>query len=58
VSGAEELAARYVRALADIVAVLGPSHICTCRFPKNCGLPEEADEALKIARAALAGEER
>ena len=56
-SGAEELAARCVVALAAIVAVLGPQHICHCDFPPDCGLPEEADEALRIAKAALAGQE-
>jgi hypothetical protein len=53
-STAEELAVRYVRALANIVAVLGPEQICSCAFP-DCGLPEEASEALRIAKEAIAG---
>lgn len=56
-STAEEVAARYARSLAAIVAVLGPTKICGCPFPPDCGLPEEADEALRIAKTALAGEE-
>lgn len=52
---AEQAAARYASALAAIVAVLGPDHICSCEFPPDCGLPDEVEEALKIAKGALAG---
>lgn len=51
----EAAAARYVSALAAIVAVLGPIEICSCKFHGDCGLPDEAAEALKIAKGALAG---
>ncbi len=49
----EALAARLAGALAGIVAVLGPDRICGCDFPSGCGLPDEAEEALKIAKNAL-----
>jgi hypothetical protein len=55
VDDCEHVAARYVRALAEIVAVLGPEGICGCNFGAGCGLPDEAEEALKIAKDALAG---
>ncbi len=51
----EAAAARYVSALADIVATLGPDTICSCVPPDDCGLPEEAAYALQIAQNALAG---
>lgn len=54
---AEAVAARYARALAHIVGVLGPERVCTCMLPEDCGLQEEADEALSTAKAALAGRE-
>lgn len=56
-SDAEALAARYARSLAAIVAVLGPTSICSCDFPSGCGLPYEAEEALRIAQVTLAGQE-
>lgn len=45
-------------ALRDIVNVLGPDQLCTCHNPDpDCGLRDEAAEALRIARAALGGDQ-
>lgn len=44
---------RHLRALRSIVNVLGPEQICDCAHDPDCGLPAEADEALRIAREAL-----
>lgn len=40
------------RALRGILNVLGPEKVCNCDH--TCGLPEEAAEALRIARECLA----
>jgi hypothetical protein len=53
VSEIEAIAARYRRALADIVNVLGPENICSCEQPPDCGLVYEAEEALRTAKEAL-----
>lgn len=52
-----DVAHRYVSALADIVAVLGPNEICSCKWPDECGLHYEAESALQTAKDALAGKE-
>jgi hypothetical protein len=41
------------RALRSIINVLGPEQICDCDHDPHCGLPAEADDALRIAREAL-----
>lgn len=42
-------------ALREIVNVLGPDQLCTCDGPDlaDCGLRDEAADALRVARAAL-----
>ena len=51
----DPVAARYAAALAAIVATLGPEHVCSCELPEDCGIREEAAEALHIANTALGG---
>jgi hypothetical protein len=48
---------RYEAALQNVVSVLGPT-LCTCEKNPECGLPEEAAEALSIAILALNGAHR
>ena len=42
-------------ALRSVVNVLGPVAICTCGHACGCGLPDEAAEALRIAKEATRG---
>ena len=42
----------HERALRDIVNVLGPT-ICTCAQNPECGLVDEAGDALRTAQEAL-----
>lgn len=51
--GAAE-AERYRAALTEIRNALGPDAICACEPPCD-SLPIEADNALRVARAALGG---
>lgn len=46
---------RHERALREIVNVLGPQ-ICSCARNPDCGLADEAHEALRVAREALAAQ--
>lgn len=43
---------RYQHALQEILNVLGP-RICECPQSPECGLADEAHEALRIAQEAL-----
>ena len=41
-------------ALRNIINALGPEHLCTCQAGSvECGLRDEAQEALDLARGAL-----
>jgi DNA-binding transcriptional ArsR family regulator len=53
-SGSAEVA-RLRSALTNVVNVLGPEGICRCPPSSDCGLRDEATEALRGAREALAG---
>lgn len=48
---------KFALALTGIVNVLGPDKICSCRTCEYeglvCALPEEAAEALRMAKEAL-----
>ena len=56
-SAAEILAGRYLRALTEIVATLGPERVCTCTLPDDCGMRDEAAYSLQLAKDVLAGRE-
>lgn len=49
----QALIVRLSSALREIVNTLGPDQVCACPPRDECGLHEEAAEALRIARDAL-----
>ena len=55
INGAPAEVERIRGALREIVATLGPEGTCECAHSALCGLPDEAADALRVARAALEG---